>query len=398
MTGDKLTVGEVNFVKGGTARILDGRFDVRNAAIDTDGLLFSEASWNKMHTGDTMTIVDAEDAVANKNGATLQPFTAVQLTKSFAESDAAKSITIEGLRTGTLAQDAAQTKLTYTVGTVDIDTVRLGAVSWNPNGTLLNAGGDVFHYGTVQAVDAAGFAVDYKNPQTVEATKTMTLLQANNTLQANALLQKMAADVKTKTYSYQFAPADGVTVAARITGSLGTTAKGDGFTYTVNSNQADKLTFGSVDWKDSGSLFKRPAAVTFAGADVDTSEIHFKNLKELKGNAQMTLVSDFGGSPGRITGTTYKIGTTLEGEGAASLVNGDLIFTTKAGTKNHAQEQTHNTVMGMTAGLAALSGGTEQISQAMDSFGGTTGSNKKEAEAPTADKAPAGRRKPNREE
>ena len=261
VTGDKLTVGEVEFVKNGTARILDGRFDVRNAVIDTEGMTFSEVSWNKMHTGDTMTIVDAEDAVANKNGATLQPFTVKQLTDT-----------------------------------------------------------------------------------------------------------------------YSFAPAEGVTVAATLRGTLNATPKNNGLVYKVNSNQADKLTFSSVDWKDSGALFKRPAAVTFAGAAVDTSEIHFKNLKDLKGNAQMTLVSDFGGNPGRITGTTYKIGTTLEGEGAASPVNGDLIFTTKAGTKNHAQEQTHNTVMGMTAGLAALSGGTEQISQAMDilslmdGFGGTTGS------------------------
>ena len=35
VTGDKITLGEVNFIKGGTARILDGRFDVRNAVIDT---------------------------------------------------------------------------------------------------------------------------------------------------------------------------------------------------------------------------------------------------------------------------------------------------------------------------------------------------------------------------
>ena len=261
VTGDKLTVGEVEFVKGGTARILDGRFDVRNAAIDTEGLTFTAASKLQMAAGDAMTLVDAEDAIAAKNGATLQPFATKQLTDA-----------------------------------------------------------------------------------------------------------------------YSFTPAEGVTVAATLRGTLNATPKNNGLVYKVNSNQADKLTFSSVDWKDSGALFKRPAAVTFAGAAVDTSEIHFKNLKDLKGNAQMTLVSDFGGSPGRITGTTYKIGTTLEGEGAASLVNGDLIFTTKAGTKNHAQEQTHNTVMGMTAGLAALSGGTEQISQAMDilslmdGFGGTTGS------------------------
>ena len=261
VTGDKLTVGEVEFVKGGTARILDGRFDVRNAVIDTEGLTFTAASKLQMAAGDAMTLVDAEDAIAAKNGATLQPFATKQLTDA-----------------------------------------------------------------------------------------------------------------------YNFTPAEGVTVAATLRGTLNATPKNNGLVYKVNSNQADRLTFGSVDWKDSGALFKRPAAVTFAGAAVDTSEIHFKNLKDLKGNAQMTLVSDFGGSPGRITGTTYKIGTTLEGEGAASLVNGDLIFTTKAGTKNHAQEQTHNTVMGMTAGLAALSGGTEQISQAMDilslmdGFGGTTGS------------------------
>ena len=255
VTGDKLTVGEVDFVKNGTARILDGRFDVRNAVIDTEGLTFTAASKLQMAAGDAMTLVDAEDAIAAKNGATLQPFTAKQI--------------------------------------------------------------------------------------------------------ANA---------------YNFTPAEGVTVAATLSGSLRATPKNSGLVYKVNSNQADRLTFGSVDWKDSGALFKRPAAVTFAGAAVDTSEIHFKNLKDLKGNAQMTLVSDFGGNPGRITGTTYKIGTTLEGEGAASLVNGDLIFTTKAQEKMRVQDQTHNTVMGMMAGLAALAGGTEQLSQGMESLNDGDGS------------------------
>ena len=607
--GEKITLGDVKFVKDGTARILDGRFDVRNADIDAAGLKMTADSIQNAVAGDTMTVVDAEDAIKAKGAtATLKTFTGEGVTGGVKKYDVAFSddvmanLNLIGIHTDTLSQNAEKTKLIYTVGekkvseaafagelawkdgvthytnkdynfnadaktdlsgltfgkvtadpigqsmtliggkaagtvenapasfgvtlakanttldataagvatvangdvtysvtgvtldkvtvnqvtasadsvpdtwtvakdasgktalTIDTDSmtlssgsankehailttsgsfagakvtgkyayashspftkanggvsiagekeggvklsddsksvvyhvvqdhvkdITLGSVTFAKDTTLLPVGNE-YEFTKVNAVNAQNFAMNYAAPQNVAANDSMTLLQANNTLQANALLANMAADVKSQPQPYSFAPVDGVTVAAKITGSLGTTAKGDGFTYTVNSNQADKLTFGSVDWKDGGVLLTRPANITFEGAEVDTSKIHFKNVHGLDANKQMTLVSDFGNNAGKITGSKYYIGATLEGEGSATLNGSDLIFTTKTGTNPnpgptpdptplHAQEQTHNTVMGQTAGVSLLASGAEQISQALnslsllDSFGGMTG-------------------------
>ena len=607
--GEKITLGDVKFVKDGTARILDGRFDVRNADIDAAGLKMTADSIQNAVAGDTMTVVDAEDAIKAKGAtATLKTFTGEGVTGGVKKYDVAFSddvmanLNLSGIHTDTLSQNAEKTKLIYTVGekkvseaafagelawkdgvthytnkdynfnadaktdlsgltfgkvtadpigqsmtliggkaagtvenapasfgvtlakanttldataagvatvangdvtysvtgvtldkvtvnqvtasadsvpdtwtvakdasgktalTIDTDSmtlssgsankehailttsgsfagakvtgkyayashspftkanggvsiagekeggvklsddsksvvyhvvqdhvkdITLGSVTFAKDTTLLPVGNE-YEFTKVNAVNAQNFAMNYAAPQNVAANDSMTLLQANNTLQANALLANMAADVKSQPQPYSFAPVDGVTVAAKITGSLGTTAKGDGFTYTVNSNQADKLTFGSVDWKDGGVLLTRPANITFEGAEVDTSKIHFKNVHGLDANKQMTLVSDFGNNAGKITGSKYYIGATLEGEGSATLNGSDLIFTTKTGTNPnpgptpdptplHAQEQTHNTVMGQTAGVSLLASGAEQISQALnslsllDSFGGMTG-------------------------
>jgi hypothetical protein len=112
----------------------------------------------------------------------------------------------------------------------------------------------------------------------------------------------------------------------------------------------------------------RPSNIIFSGADVDTAKISFQNIKELEANKQMTLVSDFGDKVGTITGSKYTVGTGLEGEGAASLSGSDLIFTAKTAAAMAAQEQTHNTLMAMEAGIALLAAGNEHISQTMDSL------------------------------
>ena len=145
----------------------------------------------------------------------------------------------------------------------------------------------------------------------------MTLLAANNTLGDIQPVEKL---------SYSYAPVSGVTINAHLTGSL---AKSDNnVNYTVTANQADKLTFGSIPWKDEGALITRPANITFAGAAVDTTHIYFNNVQSLNANQQMTLVSDFGDSVGTITGTEYTVGTTLKGKGKASLTSdGNLIYT-----------------------------------------------------------------------
>lgn len=99
--------------------------------------------------------------------------------------------------------------------------------------------------------------------------------------------------------------------------------------YTVNKNNANKLIFTGIEWKDNGPLIDHSTTmsnITFAGADVDTTNISFTNIKTLHANQKITLIKNFGDTVGTITGTKY---TTSKGEGAGkvSLAGSDLIFT-----------------------------------------------------------------------
>ena len=354
-----ITLGEITFAKDGTARAFDNTYDATAATINGDNLKFTEASAASMETGDTMTILDASAAVKS-GGAALVAFADKSYTVAFSETNTDQNVTIAGTHSDTLSQDAAKTKLTYTVGTKDVNTVALGKVDFVKGSTLFDRSGAGYNYAGVAALGTDGFAVSYASPETIVAGDSMTLLQAN------ATLKDMAEQVK-KT-SYSFAPVSGVTVDAAVTGSL--EAKGGNVTYTATANQASKLTFTNVDWKDSGALMTRPSNITFAGADVDTTKINFQNVKELDANKKMTLVSDFGDSVGTITGTKYTVGAGLEGEGAASLSGSDLVFTTKTGARDlAAQEQTHNTLMVMEAGMAVLAAGNEYVGQTMAELG-----------------------------
>ena len=280
--------------------------------------------------------------------------------KIAAFSDGLNGITLTGNEvTGVKAEDSGAT-LSYHALKKAVDTVDIGSVSFVKDTVLFDGSSAGYDYTGVTTLDTDNFDVVYASPDRVAAGDSMTLLKAN------ATLQDMAE--QTKKHSYSYTPVAGVTVDGNITGRL-TTSKGI-VTYTPFANQATKLTFSDVAWKDSGALMTRPANIVFAGADVDTSKINFTNVASLDANKKMTLVSDFGNSVGAITGTKYKVGTGLEGEGEASLSGSDLIFTTKTGANNlAAQEQTHNTVMGMEAGMALLSAGSEHVGSVMDSLG-----------------------------
>ncbi|MBR2214483.1 MAG: hypothetical protein IJ849_01835 [Selenomonadaceae bacterium] len=225
-------------------------------------------------------------------------------------------------------------------------------------------------------------------------------------------MQNLLAATKTTTTAYSYTPVTDVTVAAHILGNLAAEPSSHAVTYQVTANQADKLTFGNVAWRDTGALLTRPNNITFAGADVDTANINFTNIQSLAAGKQMTLVADFGNSVGQITGDTYKVGSTLEGKGKAALAGSDLIFTVATGTETDngngnnggsssndsnsdgnngsnngsngnnnsdnnsggnsggseltIQEQTHNTLMGAEVSMAALSAGNDFIGAATE--------------------------------
>ncbi|MBP5199922.1 MAG: autotransporter outer membrane beta-barrel domain-containing protein [Schwartzia sp.] len=218
-------------------------------------------------------------------------------------------------------------------------------------------------------IDAS--TLTFTDPENAANGATMNLIACTGTGTINATLVKDTTAVQ----EYTVSPVTGVTINAALQGSLALTEKA--VTYTATENNANKLTFGDVEWKDSGALLDHNAAlagVSFAGAAVDTSNIRFTNVQSINASNKMTLVKDFlkdnESYTGTITGAKYKVGTTVEGDGIASLTDADgdnkaddLVFTALTGA---VQEQTHNTVMDAEVGMAALSSGNDFISAATE--------------------------------
>ena len=284
---------------------------------------------------------------------------ALKYTASAESSDTVSGVTLTGSESKGVKASADGKALVYERSNFNVNNVSFGSMAWGTGRTANGAGYDY----TNAAVDLRGLT--FSNPQNISAGTT-TLLTANSSL----------GDVTepTRNISYGYSPVSGLTVNATVNGSV--SKSGNDIIYTTTANNASKLTFGNVEWKDTGALMTRPNNITFAGADVDTTNINFTNIKELEANKNMTLVSDFGGSVGTITGTKYKVGSTLQGEGKASLEGNNLIFTTDTrAEKMTVQEQTHNTVMGATASMAALSAGNDFVGAATEglAMAGNTG-------------------------
>ena len=349
VTGVTLDSVSVNGV--GSDAIPAGWGTVANVKIDTDNMTVpADATY-----GSPQVIMTASSAIFTDDNITgTKKFGANPVR--FTDEDNTDAVVIVGKQNAGVKASADGKSLLYEVGKKEASSVTLAKVDWAKGATVFDGSSEEYDYSGIQSLGTDSFDVAYSAPEMVAAGDNMTLLQAN------ATLKDMAAE--TRSASYSFAPVSGVTIDAAVTGSL--EAKDGNVTYTATENQASKLTFTNVDWKESGALMTRPSNITFAGADVDTTKIHFKNVKELDANKKMTLVSDFGDSVGTITGTKYTVGAGLEGEGAASLSGSDLVFTTKTGARDLAAlAQTHNTLMVMEAGMAVLAAGNEHVGQAM---------------------------------
>ena len=322
------------------------------ATVETDGM-----SASGLNPGEVKTIISSgtDNYFA---GVIVKGANKYADNEAFSESKA--NVTVSGNRTGGVKASDDNKSIVYHTQKKSADTVSFGKVDFVKDTTLFDGSSVEYNYAAVTAFGTDGFDVSYASPETVAAGDEMTLLKANATLTA------IVNEEKTKAYSYT--PVEGVTVDASITGKL--TYNNGVVTFTPSANQASKLTFGSVDWKDSGALMTRPSNITFSGADVDTAAITFKNIQFLEANKKMTLVSDFGDSVGTITGTKYKVGSGLEGEGKASLTGKDLIFTAETGTQSLTPtEATHETVMAMDAATAIVVAGNEFVDRAVEGLG-----------------------------
>jgi len=261
-------------------------------------------------------------------------------------TDTANGVALTGSESkGVKASDDGKS-LVYARSNFNVNNVSFGKMTW---GTSRDASGTGYDYSNA-AVNMDGLT--FSNPEAV-SDATITLLKANSTF------TKVISET-TKNISYGYSPVDGVTVDGIINGSYKTDS--NAIKYTATANNATKLTFGNVAWQDSGALMTRPANITFNGAAVDTSNIKFTNIKELEANKKMTLVKDFGTAVGMITGSKYKVGSNLLGEGHAFYENNNLLYLVTKGVD----------------GKADVSGNTEEITGGKtvteDVIGAATGS------------------------
>ena len=240
--------------------------------------------------------------------------------------------------------------LVFRAGDVFVDKIALGTIPWQAGASLRpKAGIAAINYAKVNGVDTTHFSV--ANPADAAPGESVTLLTANSTL------KDMATEAKA---DYSYSPVSGVTVTGALNGDL--VAAGGNLTFTAFSNEASNIAFRGVNWTGETALMARPKNITFNGATVDASKISFMNVSTLKTGDVTTLVSGFGGAPGAIVGDKYRIGTTLEGDGHASMEWNDLIFTVESDPR--AAEQTHNALMGAGAGMVVLSAGNDAINDA----------------------------------
>ena len=273
----------------------------------------------------------------------------------FTDSDKAESVILTGIQEKGVAFDSTKTNIIYKIGSKDVTSLKLNSIIWEDGAELLSR--DKYNYSKLTSIDTKDFNITYEKPETVSVNQSMTLLKANQTLADMSALEKSV--------SYQYEPVSGVTMDAVIRSSLET--KNGKISLTTVSNKADKLTFGDVAWMDKGALIDHKTMlnnVSFDGAAVDTTKIAFINKDMLKANMQMTLVSDFDGTPGTITGSKYKVGTAYEGEGSAYMDGSDLMFKIKTGAG--LSDETHTTVMAMEAGVAMLAAGSEHVGNAIE--------------------------------
>ena len=267
-------------------------------------------------------------------------------------------VTLTGTKTNSI--QTTKTKVdndtvSYVVGKKDVKSIAIGAIEWG--GKALDGSSADYNY-EAASVDSSKF--DISNPEKVEANVAKILLEANDTL------KDMTKDVNASYNDYEVTT--GVLMNGMITGSL--SKSGNNIVFAAAENKATDLTFGKVEWTGSNPLIDHKATlpnVSFDGATVDTSNIDFYKEMYIEADQTTTLVSDFGGTPKEIKGSKYMVGTAFDGEGSATMENGNLVFRTK--TSAGVSEQTHKAVMGVEATMGLLASGIGHLDKVLDGFG-----------------------------
>ncbi len=352
-TVNGVTLDKVIVNGAGDDAVPDGWSTADNLTVDTSKMTVPSGT----AYGNPQSILTANSAVFTDDSITGDKKYGANPAR-FTEEDSTGAVEISGKQDAGVKASADGKSLIYEVGKKEVSAVALGEVKWTAGAELLKADGEEYDY-TNAAVNNS-LTVTYDAPENVAANESMTLLKANKTLADMAEQEKQ--------HEYKINPVSGVQIDAMITGKLA--AKGGAVTFTAAENKASQLTFGKVEWTGSSPLIdhsKTLTNVSFDGAAVDTSNIDFYKEMYIEADQKTTLVSAFGGKPGTIKGAKYLVGTAFEGEGSASMENGNLIFHTK--TAAGVSEQTHKAVMGVEATMGLLASGIGHMDKVLDGLG-----------------------------
>lgn len=159
--------------------------------------------------------------------------------------------------------------------------------------------------------------------------------------------------------------------AASLTGSFVGKAgtKAGNIVLSTGDVQVGKVDFGQVTWGTTPLTLDPDVTYDFKDAKINTGAISFTGLEGLSaGKNTMTLLDTNGRavnlSVGNLSGESlpYTVGTTLEGRGKAYLADGNVQYDIDLHDNTvKPQPQTHMTVIGQQAGLAAVREGSDLV-------------------------------------
>ncbi len=137
-----------------------------------------------------------------------------------------------------------------------------------------------------------------------------------------------------------------------------------------NISNFENISFAVVPWSESKAAvtITDGTASDLSMSKVNATKVHFTNVNSLKQSDSMTLLDQSRAAKKATTveeKSEFTIGSGVQGKGYLSLdkENGNVVYTVG---EMGASEQSHNTVMGATVGMAALSAGNDFIGSATE--------------------------------
>lgn len=169
------------------------------------------------------------------------------------------------------------------------------------------------------------------------------------------------------TFGYSLGDRATASLTGSFTGKAGT--KDGNIVLSTGNVDVGSVDFGQVTWGTTPLTLDSDVTYDFKDSKINTGSISFTGLNGLSaGKNTMTLLDTNGRAinltAGNLSGESlpYTVGTTLEGQGQAYLEGGNVQYAIDLHDNTvKPQAQTHMTVIGQDAGLAAVMDGSDLV-------------------------------------